>query len=200
METRLITGDKAVEESFTQLSGNSSPSVIHIATHGFYFPDTITQVTDRDMLLMGAMGEERFRIYDDPLLRSALVMAGANRSWLGEELPPGAEDGILTAKDVSAMNLSNTELVVLSACQTGLGEVDGTEGVTGLQRGFKIAGVKYVMMSLWPVPDKETAEFMETFYSYWGEGIREAFHKTQQFMANKYRNEPYKWAGFVLVE
>jgi CHAT domain-containing protein len=72
--------------------------------------------------------------------------------------------------------------------------------VTGLQRGFKIAGVKYVMMSLWPVPDKETAEFMETFYSYWDEGIREAFHKTQQFMANKYRNEPYKWAGFVLVE
>jgi len=100
------------------------------------------------------------------------------------------------------MNLMNTQLVVLSACQTGQGDVKGNEGVEGLQRGFKMAGVKYLIMSLWEVPDKETTEFMETFYDDWlgGMEIHEAFRATQYTMSNKYKNEPFKWAAFVLVE
>ena len=112
------------------------------------------------------------------------------------------EDGILTAKEVSDMNLMNTELVVLSACQSGLGDVKGSEGVEGLQRGFKMAGVRYIIMSLWQVPDKETTEFMETFYDNWlgGLDIHEAFRNTQITMKNKYKDDPFKWAGFVLME
>ena len=100
------------------------------------------------------------------------------------------------------MNLSNTELVVLSACETGLGDIQGNEGVYGLQRAFKIAGAKYLMMSLWQVPDDETSVFMTAFYKHWLEDkqtIPEAFHNTQSEMRKRFEN-PYQWAGFVLVE
>lgn len=112
------------------------------------------------------------------------------------------EDGVLTAFEVSQMNLSNTELVVLSACETGLGDIQGSEGVFGLQRAFKIAGAKYIMMSLWQVPDKETSEFMISFYNNWLDkkmDIRTAFQTTQKEMRAMYK-DPYLWAGFVLVE
>ena len=93
-------------------------------------------------------------------------------------------------------------MVVLSACETGLGDIEGSEGVYGLQRALKMAGVKNIMMSLWEVPDKETAEFMELFYSNWlsGKNIREAFRNTQLEMSDKYKDNPEKWAAFVLVE
>ena len=136
------------------------------------------------------------------MIRSGLILAGANPSWQGVEPPAGKEDGILTAYEISQMNLSSTELVVLSACETGLGDVEGNEGVYGLQRAFKIAGAKYLMMSLWQVPDEETSEFMTTFYREWlgGKTIRQAFRQTQQAMRENYPREPFLWAGFVLVE
>jgi len=196
------TGHAAMEESFASLSGMESPSVIHIATHGFYLPDTISSEQNRDLMMRGATGEERFRFSDDPLLRSGLVLADANAAWRGEPIPAGLEDGILTAKEVSNMNLLNTQLVVLSACQTGLGDVKGSEGVEGLLRGFKMAGVRYLILSLWEVPDKETVEFMQRFYGNWlgGQEIRTAFRNTQRQMHARYPDEPYKWAAFVLVE
>ncbi|MCX6247627.1 MAG: CHAT domain-containing protein [Bacteroidetes bacterium] len=100
------------------------------------------------------------------------------------------------------MNLRNTRLVILSACQTGLGDVKGSEGVEGLQRAFKMAGVRYLILSLWEVPDKETSEFMDVFYDNFlgGKEIREAFRITQQQMHALYPGEPYKWAAFVLLE
>ncbi|MCF8239484.1 MAG: CHAT domain-containing protein, partial [Saprospiraceae bacterium] len=97
---------------------------------------------------------------------------------------------------------SNTELVVLSACETGLGDIKGNEGVYGLQRAFKIAGVKNLIMSLWQVPDRETMQFMTTFYGHWLDEKRtipEAFQLTQREMRDRFYN-PYSWAGFVLVE
>ena len=100
------------------------------------------------------------------------------------------------------MNLSGTELVVLSACETGLGDIVGNEGVYGLQRAFKIAGAKYLIMSLWSVNDISTREFMTEFYRQWlkkGLSIPEAFRTTQQKMKIKYK-DPYHWAGFVLIE
>ena len=104
--------------------------------------------------------------------------------------------------EISNLDLSNTDLVVLSACETGLGDIEGSEGVYGLQRAFKMAGVDIVVMSLWGVPDKETTEFMEHFYSNWlgGMKLRDAFNQTQRSMANRYKNAPEKWAAFVLFE
>ena len=120
----------------------------------------------------------------------------------GKNVSNKSEDGILTAYEISQMNLSNTELVVLSACETGLGDIKGNEGVYGLQRAFKIAGVKYLIMSLWQVPDKQTSLLMTNFYRNWIEEkmeIPDAFHAAQQEMRDM-GFDPYQWAGFVLVE
>jgi CHAT domain-containing protein len=191
----------AMEESFASLSGPLSPSLIHLSTHGFYFPDTLAN-ENRKNITYTSGGDIQFRYSGDPLLRSGLLMTGANLTWKGLPGPDGMEDGILTAREVSNMNLMNTQLVVLSACQTGLGDVNGSEGVEGLQRGFKMAGAKYILMSLWKVPDNETTGFMVAFYDSWlsGKNFRDAFHVAQVAMKTKYPGEPFKWAGFVLVE
>ena len=136
------------------------------------------------------------------MLRSGLIMAGGNAAWQGKQTLEGKEDGILTAYEISQMNLSNTELVVLSACETGLGDIQGNEGVYGLQRAFKIAGAKYLIMSLWQVPDKQTSLLMTTFYKKWLEdkmSIPNAFHAAQKELRS-IGLDPYQWAGFVLVE
>lgn len=136
------------------------------------------------------------------MMRSGLILSGGNVGWLGVRSKGKKEDGVVTAYEISQMNLGNTELVVLSACETGLGEIQGNEGVYGLQRAFKIAGAKYLIMSLWKVPDLETSEFMKTFYQYWLEKkktIPEAFNITQQEMKKRFIN-PSQWAGFVLIE
>ena len=99
------------------------------------------------------------------------------------------------------MYLPKAKLVTLSACETALGDIRGSEGVYGLQRAFKMAGVENLVMSLWKVPDAEAAEFMEIFYKslFESKAIDKAFDKTQSLMRDKYRNEPYKWAAWILV-
>jgi len=141
-----------------------------------------------------------FRASDNPLIRSGLIMSGANNAWNNNIIPQGIDDGILTAYEVSGMDLYNTELVVLSACETGLGDIKGSEGVYGLQRSFKMAGVDYLIMSLWQVPDKETSEFMQLFYQNMlaKQSIGTAFRNAQKVMKDKY--DPYYWAAFVLIE
>jgi CHAT domain-containing protein len=111
------------------------------------------------------------------------------------------EDGILTALEVSNLPLRNTKLVVLSACETGLGKIEGSEGTFGLKRGFKLAGVEQIIVSLWSVPDKETMELMELFYTDLSKTHSAviSFEKAQKEMRIKYPSEPEKWAGFVLV-
>jgi CHAT domain-containing protein len=185
----VFTGSDATEAAFRSLDGDNSPEVIHFATHGFALPDTI----------QGGGTGASFKASDNPLLRCGLVMAGGNIGWRGKARP-GEDDGILTGLEISAVQLPHTQLAVLSACETGLGKIEGSEGVFGLQRAFKLAGVSYIIASLWQVPDKETAEFMETFYSHWlgGKTIRQAFFTTQQIMRKKYA--PYYWAGFTLVQ
>ncbi|MBK7887694.1 MAG: CHAT domain-containing protein [Bacteroidetes bacterium] len=137
-------------------------------------------------------------------LRCELMFAGANLSWIGEQaemLQKTGDDGILTAAEVSALDLSQTKLVVLSACETGLGKIEGSEGVFGLQRGFKLAGVKQLIVSLWSVPDKETMQLMTTFYSDLAitKDTVKSFAMAQTKMLNNYLDNPEKWAGFVLV-
>lgn len=186
------TEGDATEKAFKALSGQS-PEILHIATHGFFFESPKKNLKDAPGTV--------FSIANDPLLRSGLVLAGGNYAWENGTNRYREEDGILTSLEISNLDLSNTDLVVLSACDTGLGAIDRSEGVYGLQRAFRMAGVQNIIMSLWEVPDKETAEFMVLFYKNWfgGNTIRRAFNDTQRAMSKKYKEEPQKWAGFVLV-
>jgi len=207
-QTSTRRGDAATEEALKSISNShgvtsshpvtGSPRVLHIATHGFFFPDP---AADRQPSTVDR--EPTFKLSDHPMIRSGLLLAGANHAWqTGKPLREGMEDGILTAYEISQMNLSNTELVVLSACETGLGDIQGNEGVYGLQRAFKIAGAKYLIMSLWQVPDKQTSLLMTTFYKKWLEekmAIPEAFREAQKELREA-GLDPYQWAGFVLVE
>ncbi len=193
-------GAQGIEENFKLLGDNESPSIIHVATHGFFFPDP---KKDKKKLNLEMTGFNRFVNSSNNLNRSGLLFSGCDKAWSGDEIASNREDGILTAYEVSNMSLFNTELVVLSACETGLGDIKGSEGVYGLQRAFKMAGARYLMMSLWKVPDNATQEFMTTFYTELltnKKSIRDAYNTTQKQMRDKYRNEPYKWGGFVLME
>ena len=140
---------------------------------------------------------------DNPLIRSGLILAGGNYAWQkGEPFRPWMEDGILTAYEIVPMDLSSTELVVLSACESGLGDIDGNEGVYGLQRAFKIAGVRYIIMSLWQVPDAATVELMTRFYTHLlkhHQSVRKSLLQAQKEMRMD-GYDPYQWAGFVLIE
>jgi CHAT domain-containing protein/Flp pilus assembly protein TadD len=193
--TLLYTGLKANEESVKALNADTSISVVHIATHGFFFPDP-KKNSSYSKSTIGSV----FKKSDNPLFRGGLVMAGGENTWKGKSIP-GIDDGILTAYEVSNMYLPATKLVVLSACETGVGDIHGSEGVYGLQRAFKIAGVKYLLMSLWEVPDTETSEFMRYFYEnlFNNQPVSDAFHAAQEKMRKKYSNEPYKWGAWILV-
>ena len=203
INSTVYTGENATEESFKYLaSQGKSPEIIHIATHGFFFPEKkITTSEMENVIFRGSISNEPVFTYsENPLFRSGILLAGASRVW--ENLPPiaGVEDGTLTAYEVSNINLSNTKLIVLSACETGLGDIKGSEGVFGLQRAFKMAGVQYIIMSLWQVPDYQTSELMKLFYTNYLNGmpIKDAFNEAQQFMRKKY--DPFYWAAFVLIE
>jgi CHAT domain-containing protein/tetratricopeptide (TPR) repeat protein len=195
IDTISFSQQRATEERLKSLSGNS-PKILHLATHGFFLPDPVQKKKQE----FEGSTTNTFKLSDDPMMRSGIILAGANRVWSG--LPPidGIEDGIVTAYEIAQLDLRNTDLVVLSACETALGDIRGTEGVFGLQRGFKLAGVKSLLLSLWKVPDKETSELMTAFYRYYinGNSARVALRKAQMEMKQKYR--PYYWAAFVLVE
>ncbi|MFN0213825.1 MAG: CHAT domain-containing protein, partial [Saprospiraceae bacterium] len=202
ISTTLRLGYDATEESFKQIGQSGpSPSLLHIGTHGFFFPDP--QDTSRRRATLSG-DEPVFKISEYSMIRSGLKLAGAKYAWEhGHPLPGGHEDGILTAYEVSQMNLSNTQLVVLSACETGLGDIRGNEGVYGLQRAFRIAGAKNVLMSLWKVPDDATEKLMTRFYNHWlaeKKPLRESFEEAQKWLRGQkgYEN-PYYWAGFVLI-
>jgi CHAT domain-containing protein/Tfp pilus assembly protein PilF len=199
INTYIYTGAEGTEEEVKNLDQKKSTSILHFSTHGFFFPDPILK---KENLKQKSLDHDMaFKYSENPLFRSGLIMAGAEYVWKGNKPINGVEDGILTAYEVSNLYLSDTKLVVLSACETGLGDIKGSEGVYGLQRSFKMAGVDYIIVTLWQVLDKETSEFMILFYQNLLEkkSIPGAFKTTQDTMKNKYRDEPYKWAGFVLI-
>jgi CHAT domain-containing protein len=198
--TLSYSGSEATEASLRSLERDKAPKILHIATHGYFAPDPKEDHNKTQLLMMGQ--ENRYTAADNPLLRSGLMMAGSNGSWKGTVTLPSEEDGILTAQEVSNLNLLNTQLVVLSACETGLGDIKGREGVFGLQRAFRLAGAKYLLLSLWSIPDEETSEYMQLFYAevLKQNDISKAYKSTQSSMRQKYPNSPMKWAGMVLVE
>lgn len=198
-DASLLKGYQATEESFLQMGrGKPSPRVLHIATHGYFYPN----IAEEDRQTPDFDKKSAFKISEHPMIRSGLILAGGNYKWQTKQSLPGVEDGVLTAYEVSQTNLRNTELVVLSACDTGLGDIEGNEGVYGLQRAFKIAGAQKLIMSLWKVPDEQTQEMMTVFYRNWleeGKSIPDAFRAARRTMRKKYKDH-YYWAAFVLVE
>jgi len=195
--SKLLSGHKANEESFKDLSGKKT-GVIHLATHGFFIED-IKKTEERERLERLGGGQKAL---ENPLLRSGLILAGANNAELGKPVK-GVEDGILFADEVASLNLLGTELVVMSACETGLGTVNNSEGVFGLQRAFKLAGANTLIMSLWKVDDAATSILIQEFYKHWlsGKSKHEAFKEAQMSLrrSGKYAS-PYFWAAFVMVD
>jgi CHAT domain-containing protein len=191
----LYSGSLGNEESFKALDG-AKTAVLHLATHGFFLEDVERNYEEQE--LVRQLGGEK--AFENPLLRSGLILAGANHALNGKPLE-GIEDGILTADEVSQLNLTGTALVVLSACQTGLGEVNNGEGVFGLQRAFKLAGVETLIMSLWSVDDYATALLMEVFYEQWlsGKSKQAAFKEARRQVRKKYP-QPFYWAAFVMMD
>lgn len=193
-QTTTLTGKTAKESTIKSIS---SPSVLHLATHGFFAED-IEQNSDKSF-----WGMNKEQAIENPMLRSGVLLAGAENTIKGKYDPKlGTENGILTAYEVQQMDLDSTELVVLSACETGLGEIKNGEGVYGLQRAFRIAGAKSIIMSLWKVDDQATQLFMTSFYENWlsGKTKREAFKTAQEILKKNLRySHPYYWGAFVMI-
>src|SRR6266498_2315988 len=195
-EAKILTGAQATEAAIKQLRG---PLILHVATHGFFLADRKSATPDRSGLGLeeGAAGlkltQDAFT--ENPLLRAGLILAGINQSQSG----PG-EDGVLTALELAELNLWETKLVTLSACDTGLGEVKNGDGVYGLRRALALAGSESQVMSLWQVADKATRELMVGYYTglQRGEGRSEALRNVQlQMLRGGERRHPYYWAGFI---
>ena len=189
----LYTELNASEENIKKLD---NPDILHIATHG-YFLENLPKDQSRKGTLMHL---EYDKYVDNPLLRCGLLFAGAEKSMEGEK-GRREEDGMLTAQEALSLYLDETNLVVLSACETGLGEISNGEGVYGLQRAFRQAGAKTVLMSLWTVGDEATRDLMISFYQNLlqkKQSKQEAFFNAQMSLKAKYP-EPYFWGAFVMV-
>ena len=180
------TGNSATESSFKREASNAD--IIHVSTHGFF-------------------NEDKEHEHSSAMHNSGLFFANANAAWKDDYKPQsfqtGYEDGILRADEIETQNLASCELVVLSACETGLGEIKGDEGVYGLQRAFKLAGANNILMSLWSVPDAATEELMKRFYGFLlsEKDIDRAFYSAQKSMKDS-KNPIYgvrDWGGFVLL-
>ncbi|MEP6850064.1 MAG: CHAT domain-containing protein [Acidobacteriota bacterium] len=183
-----LTGRQASESA---LKRAHSPNILHIATHGFFL---LNGPISQKNPLGSTTPTATKNLLDNPLLRSGLALAGANQH------NSSADDGILTAFEASGLNLWGTRLVVLSACDTGLGEVRNGEGVYGLRRSFLLAGAESLVMSLWPVSDNVTRELMTSYYTNLkhGMGRGEALRQVQlEMMKRPERRHPFYWASFI---
>lgn len=187
---------QALEETIKRVR---HPRILHLATHGFFLPDA-----ERARQLFAS---ELPSTYEDPMLRSGLVFAGVDKTLSGEAANGEADEGVLTAYEAMELNLQGTELVVLSACETGLGTVKNGEGVFGLRRAFVVAGAETILMTLWSIPDRETQELMALFYEKWlllgkekHAALREAQLEMRERVKARYGKDlPYYWGAFVLV-
>jgi len=194
----LYTDDAGTEHSFKALS-RSGVGLIHLATHGFYYKaDEAKGYLNSSDITVG----HNKSIEDKPMTRTGLFMGGAG---LANTSGMEADDGILTAQEISKMDLKGLNLVVLSACETAEGDIN-YDGVFGLQRGFKKAGAQSILMSLWKVDDEATCLLMTEFYKNWiGERMTkhdalEAAKQTVRSHKEKGWNDPKYWAAFILLD
>ena len=183
------------EESFKALTGKS-PEIIHLATHGFVI-DTPKKAEGNKFVASTSVYSQK----DSYMMWAGLMLAGGNNIWQGNFNLTNVEDGILTADEISRLDLSGTKLVVLSACETARGKVDPVDGVYGLQRAFKMAGAQTIVMSLWKVQDNATCMLMTHFYEYLmsGQEKHRALWNAMMDVREVYK-DPYYWAGFVMLD
>ncbi len=190
----LMTGSDALEMNIREKLNTDPPSIFHIASHGFSFDGIVDKSYGQINLRNKIMTSE------NPLLRAGFVLSKVNQYWMSEEDSKPDNDGVLTAMEVSTLPLNDTELVVLSACETGLGEVHSIEGVFGLQRAFRMCGVDQVMYTLWVIPDTESSLLLQFFYKFYfrGRDASAALQKAKKRLSKKY--PPRYWAGYVLMQ
>ena len=192
IEVNLFKGADADEVSFRKMDGNS-PSIIHLSTHGFYLVgfDKYTEYFDKLL---------SYSINDNSMLLSGILLADANSTLRGSNEQTPLNDGVITAEEIAMLDLRNTQLVVLSACETAIG-TNFQEGFGGLVRAFKNAGVKSVLASLWKVPDDATAKLMISFYKIFLSGTEMHLAlKMAQKEVSKLYPDPYYWASFILLD
>jgi CHAT domain-containing protein/tetratricopeptide (TPR) repeat protein len=194
-KTTLLRDTFPTEERIKRIGDESSPSILHLATHGFY-----NILDTREENPMYKKQVSRFNIADNPLLRCGLILCGANKNW-NQAIGISEDDGILTGLEVSDLRLEKTKMVILSACETGLGEINGDEGVFGLKRAFHMSGAQKMIISLWKLEDEPTAYLMKEFYKIFlkQQDASSALKKAQQNTRLRYKNE-VSWAGLILVE
>ena len=189
-DVELISGVDATE---TRVKSIEAPKILHIATHGFFFED-------QEMIKRSNMiSADNKKAVANPMTRSGLIFSGAENTMNGEILAD--DNGWLNSYEASLLNLRGTELVVLSACETGSGDVQNGKGVYGLQRAIRVAGAESLIMSMWEVDDKATQELMTYFYDYWidkNKTKKEAFKEAQQKIREKYKH-PYYWGAFIML-
>jgi CHAT domain-containing protein len=182
------------EASEKNVKAVKGPALVHIATHGYFLQDA----DEGEGSVFGVHAENAS---NNPLLRSGLILAGAGKTITGAGTDITSNDnGVLTAYEAMNLNLEGTNLVILSACETGLGDVKSGEGVYGLQRAFQVAGADALIMSLWKVDDAATQQLMTNFYTNWLKlgNKQKAFKQAQLQLMTKYK-EPYYWGAFVMM-
>jgi CHAT domain-containing protein/Tfp pilus assembly protein PilF len=188
---KILSGKQATESALKQLHG---PQILHVATHGFFLPIVREESLEKSDLQLAGVSSMQVPKTENPLLRSGLALANAN------QLESETEDGVLTALEAAGLDLWGTKLVVLSACETGVGEVQNGEGVFGLRRSLMIAGSESQVMSLWKVDDHATKDLMVDYYTHLisNKGRSEALRQAQLAMLNskKYKH-PFYWASFI---
>jgi CHAT domain-containing protein len=191
VQNEALFGAQATEEKVKKAK---SPSILHIATHGYFLPDV------SNMEVSKVLGVDINAAKQNPLLRSGVLLANCDNVFDENYRAGDADNGVLTAYEAMNMNLSKTDLVVLSACETGLGSVKQGEGVFGLQRAFLIAGAKSIIMSLWSVSDAATMELMTLFYTNYSKtgNKQQAFVDAQKQLKVKYK-DPFFWSAFVML-
>ncbi|HYO71317.1 MAG TPA: CHAT domain-containing protein, partial [Archangium sp.] len=199
-QAQLFLGPEATKERLLQLP---PPGILHLATHGFFLDDAPQPTGSRAVGHFGALGEDtRTPAPPDPLLRSGLVFAGASAPAHSGSSParPPPESALVTALELAGLNLWGTQLVVLSACDTGRGDIKRGQGVYGLRRAFLVAGAETVVMSLWKVDDETTSTLMEAYYHHLlaGQGRATALREAMRVLRLT-QPHPHYWAPFLAM-